>query len=206
MKRKYILMFMYLLTSVCIFSIGFSSWTIVQNATIDTSGNIIAEDIITDSDYIRIEESLSTSLKYYETGFIDDSNNVTLIGTMNITYTIDLYNCKEMYGTDVSDLIVLVTLESNVYNLFSVVEENATIKHGDTSIAYTRLSDSVQDPDKYVLSFTLSNVLDNVVEGNEYAFTVYYEFKASDYNYYKTNIYPNIGKVKFNASALINGE
>ena len=76
MKRKYILMFMYLLTSVCIFSIGFSSWTIVQNATIDTSGNIIAEDIVSDDKYIYLNTKLGDNengidiFEYYDRCFI----------------------------------------------------------------------------------------------------------------------------------------
>lgn len=200
MKRKYILMFMYLLTSVCIFSIGFSSWTIVQNATIDTSGNIIAEDIVSINNYIKLTNQ--TNLRYYKTGFVTADNQVSKTGYMTVEYEIDVVNCKVLYE-EYSSLNVIVYLDTINYNIFD--DTSVSFELVDSNDQVIHVNSSSLNDSKHQVEFSLNNVLSEDYSSTTYSFEITYYFTVDTYETYETNIYPNIAKVKFNTSAFAGG-
>ena len=200
MKRKYILMFMYLLTSVCIFSIGFSSWTIVQNATIDTSGNIIAEDIVSINNYIKLTNQ--TNLRYYKTGFVTADNQVSKTGYMTVEYEIDVVNCKVLYE-EYSSLNVIVYLDTINYNIFD--DTSVSFELVDSNDQVIHVNSSSLNDSKHQVEFSLNNVLSEEYSSTTYSFEITYYFTVDSYETYETNIYPNIAKVKFNTSAFAGG-
>lgn len=200
MKRKYILMFMYLLTSVCIFSIGFSSWTIVQNATIDTSGNIIAEDIVSINNYIKLTNQ--TNLRYYKTGFVTADNQVSKTGYMTVEYEIDVVNCKVLYE-EYSSLNVIVYLDTVNYNIFD--DTSVSFELVDNNDQVIHVNSSSLNDSKHQVEFSLNNVLSEEYSSTTYSFEITYYFTVDTYETYETNIYPNIAKVKFNTSAFAGG-
>lgn len=218
MKRKYILMFMYLLTSVCIFSIGFSSWTIVQNATIDTSGNIVAEDIVSDDKYIYLNTKLGDDengidvFEYYDRCFITyvkDENGVSLptesnTGELILHYVIDLKTWKEdiedtKENTFTTKFTLGFTSTDENFNILSYLSGNPTV----TTSVPNEISDFTNSTScSFTLNMDLSSALSAYKEDDESTRYIYLEIKYI-FNHaigttFTSDIYNHIIKEDFN--------
>ena len=203
MKRKYILMFMYVLTSICIFSIGFSSWTICMGDTITAQGNFLAEDVFLSNEFIYINNQSNVSLKYYETGFIDENNNITTKGSMSVDYCIDVTKCKSLYDDSVENLRVVITLDSLNFNIYkyTTLEIVVTDNQGNLIIPTNSINGETCS-----FSFILDGVLSDDNQNSISTFNVTYYFNVQSNDYFNKNIYPKIGMLTFSTHALINGE
>lgn len=103
MNRKYFLFILQFLTSICIVSVGFASWTIVSGVSIEESGTISAEDVHTNDKYIEYLDCIP--FKYYNTGFVnyDDNNGHDVVGTegnLTFNYKIKLDACLAAYNAN----------------------------------------------------------------------------------------------------------
>ena len=64
MGKKYIIILMQVLTSICMLSVGFASWTIVSGASLTAEGEIKAENVESNDRYIQMI-SCCFELKHY---------------------------------------------------------------------------------------------------------------------------------------------
>lgn len=217
MKRKYILMFMYLLTSVCIFSIGFSSWTIVQNATIDTSGNIVAEDIFSDDKYIYLNDNLGDDntgidiFEFYDRCFITytkDDNGVSLpteseTGELILYYVIDLKSWKEdIEDSKENKLTTKFTLSfasaDAEFNILSYLTGEPTIT---TSVPFEISNYTNSTSCTFNLNMDLTSALASydLTESTRYVYLeIAYTFNHAIGNSFTNDIYSHIIKDDFN--------
>lgn len=176
------------------------------------------------NDYIYLESERTIPLNYYETGFVDTENNnkIVLSDIMSVTYTIDLYNCADFYGDNVTDLTVILSLDSNyakesnndTFNLYDYITLSANVYQQDdkTIILYKSDNDATDTVEfeqvtngSNFIEFTLSGILSEVNEGDTYSFTVEYTFTAESHDSFRKNIYGKINKTTFDTSALLNG-
>lgn len=125
MKRKYIIFLMYVLTSVCLFSIGFSSWTIVQNATVSTTGNIEASDMFNYDDFIYFDGDIQ-GFKYCSTCFLNQDLSKAEYGTCTVNLKINKENCAIQYYDNGGYDSIRIEVEfkfkdtnSDVFNMFA---------------------------------------------------------------------------------------
>ena len=70
MNRKYFLFILQFLTSICIVSVGFASWTIVTPPIIE-EGTISSEPVISADTYLDIDID---DVSYCEEGFVTDAD------------------------------------------------------------------------------------------------------------------------------------
>lgn len=85
MNRKYFLFILQFLTSICIVSVGFASWTIVSGVKIEGSGTISAEDVHYNEKYIS--KTSHDVFRYYDTGFLAGEDKTTeIVQTAQIKY------------------------------------------------------------------------------------------------------------------------
>lgn len=85
MGKKYIIILMQVLTSICIVSVGFASWTIVSGVKIKESGTISAEDVHYNEKYIS--KTSHEVFRYYDTGFLAGEDKTTeIVQTAQIKY------------------------------------------------------------------------------------------------------------------------
>ena len=174
MKRKYIIFLMYVLTSVCLFSIGFSSWTIVQNATVSTTGNIEASDMFNYDDYISFSGDIQ-GFNYCSTCFLNedlskstyyDSNTETELnrGTCIINLKIKPENCLNSFNSN-SIRVEIELKHKEVFeselDIFKKSEQiNYTINYESaTNVEIANISTSRENG--YILSFEFKDYLLN---------------------------------------------
>ena len=172
------------------------------------------------NDYIYLESEKTIPLNYYETGFVDTENNnaIVLSDTMSVTYTIELDNCADFYGENVTDLIVILSLDSNYakendndkFVLYNYLTLSASIYHEDNNEEKTVLYNSSDENEDFTngsnfIEFSLVDILSNVTEGDTYSFTVEYKFTVESHDVFRKNIYKQIKKTTFETSALLNG-
>ena len=204
MKRKYILFLMQVFTSICMLSIGYSSWAICTGDSLEISGNFVAEDVITNTDYILISNDSNMKLDYYETGFINENDEVVLTGTMSIEYTIVLKNCNSLYEDSIKNIRVKSNLCSTGSNLYSYVSESYTVLDENNTVVAS--GNDVITSENFYFEFIIANVLHQENQKNEYKFTIQYSFTASSHEDFRKSIYPIMDDIAFNATASINGE
>lgn len=85
MGKKYIIILMQVLTSICIVSVGFASWTIVSGVKIKESGTISAEDVHYNEKYIS--KTSHEVFRYYDTGFLAGKGTTAeIVQTAQIKY------------------------------------------------------------------------------------------------------------------------
>lgn len=204
MNKKYIYIFMQLFTSICLISVGFASWTFVSGDSITATGNIVAQDVHSTTEYVELTNQ--TSLKYYKSGFVTSNNTISKTGFMSVEYTLHITNCKTLYpATDFNSLKILLYLDAIDYNIFNDTTVTFEILNAESQIINSNNSLIVNES-KHCLEFYLINILTDQFTDTEYSFIVNYYFTVATYDNYENNIYPNISKLNFNSSALINGE
>ncbi len=100
LNRKFIILSLYFFSTICLFSVGFSSWTICMGDKLTAKGNIVAEDVFNYNKYI--EHVGTTPFSYFNTGFVEyDSNNrpiITNVGSITFEYKIHTDACESKYG------------------------------------------------------------------------------------------------------------
>lgn len=204
MNKKYVYIFMQLFTSICLISVGFASWTFVSGDSITATGNIVAQDVHSTTDYVELTNQ--TKLKYYKSGFVASDNTISKTGFMSVEYTLNIANCKTLYpSTDFNTLKVLLYLDAIDYNIFSDTTITFEIFNAELQ-EITSNNSLIVNESKHCLEFYLINILTDQFTDASYSFTVNYYFTVDTYENYENNIYPNIAKLNFGSSALINGE
>lgn len=222
MNRKYFLFILQFLTSICIVSVGFASWTIISGDSITASGAISAKDVNQSEDFISL--TAQSELKYYQTGFVIQNGNEYTIGTtgiMSVTYTIHLDKCKEIYTSNENhSLKVRVYLTCNIINkpnlsgsLISLLNEETEICSVEPKVYIedTEIS-SNENTSKYSFSYGIENnvswiefCLEDILNNSgDYSFKVDYNFTTDSFDTYEEYIYPNLKEFHFESSALIN--
>lgn len=168
MKKKYIIFLMQILTSICMVSVGFASWTFVSGDSIIASGNIKSESVNSFADYIDFDGDIK-GFKYCNSCFLNDDlskSSVTVDGTVynrgtcTANLLIKLDNCKAKYNNDSLKIeIEFNPGENSTFNLF----ENATnVSH--TIIlpeGVTMNEPEVTKEGNYKVTFILENYLKN---------------------------------------------
>ena len=103
MNRKFIILSLYFFSTICLFSVGFSSWTICMGDKLTASGNIVAEDVFNHNQYI--EHVSTTPFSYFNTGFVEYDENdipsITNVGSITFEYKIHTNTCESKYGDNV---------------------------------------------------------------------------------------------------------
>ena len=186
MKKKYIIFLMQILTSICMVSVGFASWTFVSGDSITASGNIKAEDVISNNEYIKLTNQ--TTLKYYKSGFVTEENKISLTGSIDVEYTINLTYCNSLYS-DFDSLKVIMYLDSNIYNIFEDTTVSCIIENNEGEVITPAVTPLI-DETRHNLEFDLYNILKNHPNGGEYKIKVTYSFTVESYELYESNIYP----------------
>ena len=143
LNRKFIVFSLYLFTSLCLFSVGFSSWTICMGSKLTASGNIVAENIETAEKYI--------------------CPNVKL-GDGEAVDTFD-YNSKSFvtYVQDPLDSSKLVPSKTNVtsvtyYYILELASIKEDLKSGDFITVTFRYSD-VSSPCNLISTYMANPVI-----------------------------------------------
>ena len=60
LNRKFIILSLYFFSTICLFSVGFSSWTICMGDKLTASGNIVAENVISYQEVIDYNKDKDT--------------------------------------------------------------------------------------------------------------------------------------------------
>ena len=98
LNRKFIILSLYFFSTICLFSVGFSSWTICMGDKLTASGNIVAEDVFNYSDYINFNGDVQ-GFKYCDAGFVsEDETTISDTGTCIAKLKINANNCKSHYS------------------------------------------------------------------------------------------------------------
>lgn len=202
MNRKYFLFILQFLTSICIVSVGFASWTIVSGVSIEESGTISAEDVHTNESYLQ--NPTIVPFRYYDTGFVSGSGTTAqIVNTAQLIYTYDLNitNLKNDLGlgeNGSSPLKIQFTLSHTDIDEFSFINDYCLEKQ----IAIIL---SNNDSDNSVTSVNLVNANDipvadniatvtlvgNIIVKNDVSmihFTSNNEIYATAYDYFQLQI------------------
>lgn len=211
MKRKYIYILMQLFTSICVVSVGFASWTFVSGDSIVASGNIKAEDVITDNEIVSINDT-NLLLEYYKTGFIDLDENgnkvVSDTGILTITYNINLEKYKEK-NPGATNLDIKIYLDCiSTYNDFNIFNSTYIECSEDTttSVEVSKLTSKVMDASSYYINLKLNDITDANLK--ELIVTVNYKFVISNANHKKfySDVYPKMDGITFKPSVMVSGD
>ena len=87
MISKKIVSLLMLLSTFAIISIGFSSWTITQQGILAIEEEIIIDNMASSTALVNNSYS---DLRYYDTGFINDDNQIVNQGVISLDYTLNL--------------------------------------------------------------------------------------------------------------------
>lgn len=195
MKRKYIIFFMQFFTTICIISVGFSSWVIVTPPII-AEGNIASSPVLSTDEYLHIEIE---DIKYCEEGFVNDGLN-SYIGYLTLNCTLqNLDHFNSVFCTydlegekiiDYDSLKIKLTLSYNGYNLFKTTTAQSSTHIIDAN--GINISDSFpmgKQYNKYVIELTINDILTIVEDSYNsstdsysktgHEFTITYKFTSS---------------------------
>ena len=224
-KRSFTLMFLFMACSL--FSIGFSSWTILLD--LDTNyteeGYFETEDIISSDDYIEYEIDNSKMFKYCTYGFVDNDNNVVRKGTLPLKVTMkNLNTLKDIFNSEQYDSVkVFIVLKyNNANNAFKLYENQEDIYKFSTELIYDNTQNYDLNENNIVLEYSsnecdynisLDSILDNEdVLNNNLQFNINYNFELlisedeQAYTYFKNNLYNTINQLSlFTVSVKIEG-
>lgn len=174
MKKKYIIFLMQILTSICMVSVGFASWTFVSGDSITASGNIKSESVNSFADYIDFDGEIQ-GFKYCNSCFLNDDlskSTVTLDGTVynrgtcTANLLVMLHNCKSKYNNDSLKIEVEFKPGENCpYDLFT---NSTNVSHTITLPDGVTMSEpQISKNGNYIVTFTLINYLANYDPNNQ---------------------------------------
>lgn len=192
MKRKYIIILMQFLTSICIISVGFSSWIIVT-PPISAEGQIVSSKIISTDDYLTITYD---DLKYCKNGYVNDAI-LSYTGYITLNCSLDtekfIYDHQHSYNS----IRIEFVLSYDDYNLF----ETSAYQSFSHTIENNGLNITEKYPEgkkhkTYILDIVLNDVL-GVDENNQciypsYEFSIIYQFNSSEEIF--NDIYSSLSK------------
>lgn len=173
------------LTSLSIVSIGFSSWSITAETTAEIGGNIEVDNVIESTKYLKYKSH--TIFSYNEDGFLDANNNTVYVGNFQINYTLDINECKNLFGSEGDlKLDIDIHLPDDIKNSTSLLSLNmfskitASIKKDGVNCVLTSNSYSRNN---LSISTTLTNFLEQTIDST---IVVNYSFNITDINFFKT--------------------
>ena len=192
-----------LLSLISLVSVGFASWTVTDDFSTTASGMIVVDDVMKVNDYITCDSSNLTKFGYFKSGFVNEKGEISNIGTIATSITINISNCKKKFP-ECNTLEIDLSLESKYLSLFNSVgnlEMNVELKNGEKVITTTNTSG-----DKLYLSiFDLRNFKSM---SDKVTINVVYTFEIKNIEYFKTNVYPTLLRQSFNfvLSAKLTGK
>ena len=192
------------LATLSLFSVGFASWVVSDNAIASTSGMIVVDDVLRHNDYITCGSGGITKFSYFKTGFVDKEGNISTTGNIKTNLTIKIENCQDKFK-DCNTLEVHLSLESKDISVFNSPENillTVEIKNGEDIIATS--SSGILD-NMHLAIFDISGFqsLNDDIE-----LSVVYTFTILNQDYYTTQIYPILLQNSFNfvLSAKLTGK
>lgn len=223
--RSFTLMFLFM--GCTLFSIGFSSWTILLgiDSVYTEEGYFETEDVISSDDYVEYEIESSKMFKYCRYGFVDENNNVINKGTLPITFTMKQLNTlKDTFSIDQYDSVKVVILlkYNNSNNAFKLYEDQENIYKFSTELVQDNTQSYEIDTNNIALEYSsnecdysieFDNILNNEEAlSNNYVFKINYNFELlfndqkQAYTYFENNMYQTISKLNlFTVSVKIEG-
>ena len=147
--KKYVPILASILSSIFMFSVGFSSWLISSHPATVAEGQFGAYDAVK-SDYIWCASSEMSP--YSSLSFLTSDGEETRYGTLNVVYTLWLDNCKNLISSSsaVSDI-------KSISVKFDICYENAV---GNYDSLFSTLEFASDNQDS--LSRTVSVTVDGV--------------------------------------------
>ena len=209
MKSKFKVLLIQLLMIVSLVSYGFASWEVSQSI-LSVEGEFTADNFNNSTKCIQLDSSIQNTdngiktLKYYETGFVDPNGVVSLIGTIEVNYILNINNIKDQFNVNEYNYITInidLQCTSNVeLNLF---ETNTNQKFTCTStLSYTNQEIVVSNNECYS-----SYLYDyKTISNNQVKFKVIYNFEILNDTFYQT-VFNMLEEesTKFNVTASIDG-
>ena len=213
MRRKYIVLCMYFLTCICIVSVGFSSWTIVQNANIKAFGSFASSEIISHSDYIEFESM--QGFKYCSAGFLNNDLSKADKGTCTANLNIKLNNCAiQFQGKDSLKVVVEFRYESSCdYNIFkssNMITHDIVLNEGhrvEDAIVSRTEDTNLPDYTFYRVEFVLINylkdyrALNSIIENEDLIIQIHFGLTSDEF----AIAYPSIEDMQFQCNLKIEG-
>ena len=192
-----------LLSLISLVSVGFASWTVTDDFSTTASGMIVVDDVMKVNDYITCDSSNLTKFGYFKSGFVNENGEISNLGTIATSITINIANCKRKFN-DCDTLEIDLNLESEYLSLFNSVdnlEMSVELKNGDDVITTTNTSG-----DKLYLS--IFDLRDFKSMSDKVTINVVYTFEIKNLEYFKTNVYPILLRQSFNfvLSAKLTGK
>lgn len=198
MKRKYIYILMQILSSVCMISVGFASWTIVTPPII-AEGDINSEPVLSADDYLVITID---DLKFCEEGFVNEGK-ISNVGYLklncklqNLAYFNTIFCTYDEEGNktlDFDSLRIELTLSYDGYNLFETTSNQSSTHIIDgNGINITNTYPMGKKYNKYSTMLTINNILSIVEEskiddeytitGHEFTITYMFTYTGNDFS------------------------
>lgn len=209
MNRKYFLFMLQFLTSICIVSVGFSSWTIVSEVSIKASGIVSSEDVHYNEKYIS--KASHEVFRYYDTGFLkgeDKKAEIVQTAQIKYEYVLLLTNLEtDLNGktstikftlshAEIEDFAFIDKYLSSIDVLLGTIGENAQ------EIEYTNLEVTNHKTNNiYTIELTFGaddSDLANAIDGDHLQIVYNFEVpKDGDSFNFESDIFPYISSDEF---------
>lgn len=208
------MLFMY----VSLICVGFASWTISGGGSHPSSasanGLIETDDVINTDDYIDFKGEIE-GFSFYQSGFLNENNEIVDNGSIIAHYNIDINSCKITFA---SKITVIVTLQYAVG--VSYTAEQNIFKNNNTSITATASGNNIIKQSNEKTDSTISIYIEydlTQISSSSLLLDINFDFVISSISdgtdpangyFYKT-VYPFLAKYKgkcFSVSTKLVGE
>ena len=182
---------MSLLSMLFVFSVGFSSWNIVENAKKEYPGGAFqTNDVINAGDFVSAEGFLL--MPYYTTGFVDNTvSPPTITHTSSISgeLIIDGVDCRSVFSSE--DLAVTLTVMHDSLGVFHnesgcsitpIIKLNGTVL--DTNVTTVEQNGNLKALNTEFTIENFASLGDKITVSVELGFTV------CDAIFFLKNVYP----------------
>lgn len=192
------MLFMY----VSLICVGFASWTISGGGSNPSSatanGLIETDDVINTDDYIDFNGEIE-GFSFYQSGFLNENNEIVDNGSIISHYNIDINSCKITFASKITVIVTLqyavgvsYTAEQNIFknNNTSITAIasgnniiNQSIEKTDSTISIYIEYDLTQISASSLLldidfNFIISSISDGTAPANGYFYKTVYPFLA----------------------------
>ena len=208
------MLFMY----VSLICVGFASWTISGGGSNPSSatanGLIETDDVINTDDYIDFNGEIE-GFSFYQSGFLNENNEIVDNGSIIAHYNIDINSCKMTFA---SKITVIVTLQYAAG--VSYTAEQNIFKNNNTSITATASGNNIIKQSNEKTDSTISIYIEydlTQISASSLLLDINFDFVISSISdgtdpasgyFYKT-VYPFLAKYKgkcFSVSTKLVGE
>lgn len=209
MGKKYIIILMQVLTSICIVSVGFASWTIVSGVKIEESGTISAEDVHYNEKYIS--KTSHEVFRYYDTGFLageDKTTEIVQTAQIKYDYMLLITNLEEDLNDQnptIKFTLSHATIEGFAFieNYFSSVEVLlGSVDQSTQKIEYSKL-DIIGNKiyNTYIIELTFDDSVSSLAQAKDGdRLQIIYNFEVPEdgesFNF-ERDIFPKISSAEF---------